>query len=296
MADQGSQNRSAADEAIRAALESVERLEREAQASPGEDDDLDPDAIEVLKPSDLPPSADPSDESDPPASDEEVLLDESDPRPSGGAPKKASMQDALLQSMIAAKNEAVQVLEQTQKEASSLKERLMRVSAEFENYKKRVGREKEDAIKFANERILKELLPVLDNFERAIQGAANAQAGSADGHAALATVVEGIEMVFKQLKDSLGRFGVEGFSAQGQRFDPGLHEAVASREDPSVPNQTVLEEYQRGYMLHGRLVRPAMVIVSSGGPPAPKAEAQGDGDQVPEGQGPDGAGSESDEA
>lgn len=222
--------------------------------------------MELLTPSDLPPSADPSGEGD-----DEVVLEDGD-----GPPKKSSMQDVLLQSMIAAKNEAVQVLEQTQKEAASLRERLLRVSAEFDNYKKRVGREKEDAIKFANERILKELLPVLDNFERAIQGAANVEAGGADA-GALATVVQGIEMVFKQLSDSLGRFGVEGFTAQGKRFDPGLHEAVASREDPSVPNQTVLEEYQRGYMLHGRLVRPAMVIVSTGGPPAPKVEADGVG-------------------
>lgn len=263
-----------ADEAIRAALESVERLEREAE------DDLDPDAIEVLRPSDAPPSADPDAHSDAEPlrahaaeeGDEEEILVEDERAP----PRKSGGQDMLLQSYIDARNEAVKVLEQTQKEAKSLRERLLRVSAEFENYKKRQGREKQDAIKFANEGVLKELLPVLDNFERAIAGSRGASEG--DPQKTLDTVVQGVEMVFKQLSDSLKRFGVEGFSAVGERFDPARHEAVATREDVSVPNQTVLEEYQRGYMLHGRLVRPAMVIVSSGGPPAAPAGGAGGGD------------------
>ena len=83
----------------------------------------------------------------------------------------------------------------------------------------------------------------------------------------------------------LKKNGVEAFSAVGEKFDPAKHEAISTKEDASVPNQTVLEEYQRGYMLQGRLVRPAMVIVSSGGPPAAKADAPAENEAKSSGDG-----------
>lgn len=251
----------ATEAAIREALESVERIEREQTAA--------------------------EDDADPPG-EEEIPLEEGEPEPA----KKAG-NDAMLAAMIQAKNEAVSALEQTQKEAKSLHERLLRVSADFENYKKRQTRERAEAVKFANEGLLKELLPVLDNMERALQ--ATRAAAEQDG-GNVGAVIDGVEMVFRQLTDALSRFGVQGFSALGQRFDPSRHEAVAQREDASVPNQTVIEEYQRGYLLHDRLVRPAMVVVSSGGPAAAPAAGSASNETPANGAAPDGAADAADES
>lgn len=270
-----------ADDLVAEALKSVERIEKERKGQPDEDDDdIDLDAVEVLPPKDTPPSA--SDDGDAPDADdseEEIIIEDDDAgagQSGGGATasgKGDKKSDPILEMMIAAKNEAVDALAQTQKEAKSLQERLQRVSADFENYKKRQNREKEEAIRFANEKLLKELMPILDNMARATiagqQAVDNAQEGAAK------TILDGTAMVLKQFEESLGRFGIRAFEAMGKPFDPALHEAVGAREDASVPNQTVIEEYQRGYMLHDRLARPAMVVVSSGGPAkgtAPKSE------------------------
>lgn len=283
MTDQNKTDRGESEDPVKAALENVARLEQE--------DDLDPDAIEVLPPSDVPPSGDPEDKPHPPPdpsleqafadrdetslegeatadAEEELYLEEGDDE--HGA-KRKDPQAAVLEAMIQAKNEALEALEQTQKEAKALQERLLRVSADFENFKKRQAREKEDAVRFANERLLKEMLPVLDNADRALEAIHKSVEGSAPDSAegtAVRALADGISMVFKQLTDTFGRFGVEGFSALGKPFDPAVHEAVAQREDASVPSGTVIEEYQKGYLLHGRLVRAAMVVVASGGPPA----------------------------
>lgn len=296
MTDQTKTDSTGNEDPVKEALKSVARLEQE--------DELDPDAIEVLRPSDAPPSGDPVDKAPPPPDasleeafegrnenslegeatvgsddEEEIYLDEAD-APADGGEKKKDPRDAMLEAMIQAKNEALAALEQTQKEAKSLQERLLRVSADFENFKKRQAREKDDAVRFANERLLKEVLPVLDNADRALDAVTrSADESGDDGVKALA---DGVAMVFKQLTDTFGRFGVEGFTALGKPFDPALHEAVAQRDDDTVPSGTVIEEYQKGYLLHGRLVRPSMVVVSSGGPPA--------GGDVGGGEGPTGDG------
>ncbi len=162
----------------------------------------------------------------------------------------------MVESLLRAKNELQQVLDQTQKEAKDMFERLARVSADFENFKKRVAREKEDAIKFGNEKAFKEIVPVIDNFRRALQAAPS------DG----GQFVEGVRLVSKSLEDAVARFGVVGFDSVGQPFDPSRHEAVGSRPHDTVAAQHVCEEYQRGYLLHDRLLRPALVVVSSGPP------------------------------
>ncbi|HEY4223581.1 MAG TPA: nucleotide exchange factor GrpE [Myxococcota bacterium] len=223
-------NESPSDRAIREALESVERIEREskkAPASPSEDE------VEILSPGDGPPSA--SAETTPPAEPQ----------------KKKSVHEVMLEATLKAKQEMQEVLSQTQKEAKDLFDRLARVSADFDNFKKRVNREKADAIKFANEGVFKEMLPVLDNLLRAVA------AGEAS---------DGVKLVARQYEDALAKFGVVGFPSAGMTFDPGRHEAVGSRPDAAVPANHVAEEYQRGYMLHDRLLRPALVIVSSGAP------------------------------
>lgn len=251
------------EDTIREALASVERLERERAARAP--DDIDLDAVEVLKASDLPPSGDTGDDN----GGEGISLEVDD---GAHAHAAATPGDAVLAAMIHAKNEAVAALEQTQKEAKSLHERLVRSTADFENFKKRQMRERSDAVKFANEGILKELLPVIDNLERAV----NAARQTADEASPVGPLLSGVEMVQRQFADALTKFGIVGFSALGERFDPARHEAVAQRADASVPSSTVVEEYQRGYLLHDRLVRPAMVVVSTGGPAAPAPVASGE--------------------
>jgi molecular chaperone GrpE len=238
---------SATERTIREALESVERLERARQAE-ASDNLIDP------EPDTLAPEG-PIDAS------EEVLVEgpasaDSMAEEARSHQPKRTAADAVLEAMIAAKANVEEVLAQTQKEAKDLFERLARSQADFENYKKRQQRERDEAIKFGNEKLLKELLPVLDNLLRALS-----VAPSDEGTHSL---MNGVKLVAKQFEDSLGKFGVQGFASQGLPFDPAKHEAVGARPDANVPAQHVLEEFQRGYLLQDRLLRPALVIVSSG--------------------------------
>lgn len=150
-------------------------------------------------------------------------------------------------------------IREAEQEARDLELRLERITADFESFRRRQAREAEDAVRFANERVLKELLPVLDNFDRAERAVEAAAAGDAQA----ARLVESLRAVARQIDEVLGRIGVTPFSTLGQPFDPQKAEAVGMREDAAVPPQTVVEEYQRGYMLHDRLLRPAVVVVSA---------------------------------
>lgn len=136
------------------------------------------------------------------------------------------------------------------------KDKMLRAAAELENVRRRTAKEVDDAKKFGIERILKDLLPVFDNFERAL---AHGKADDADPKA----FMEGVEMVLGQLKGALERNGVTPFPSLGERFDPNLHEAIHSKETDEADPGTVVEEFQRGYKIHGRLARPAMVIVAT---------------------------------
>ncbi|HUB07398.1 MAG TPA: nucleotide exchange factor GrpE [Myxococcales bacterium] len=133
-------------------------------------------------------------------------------------------------------------------------ERQLRAVADLDNYKKRAAREREEAEKFAIGKLVKELLPVLDNFDRALE-----HAGTAPDQA----LAQGIAATRKLLEDTLAKFGVKGFSAKGQPFDPNRHEAVQRVESAELPPNTVAQEIVRGYHLHDRLLRPAMVVVST---------------------------------
>jgi len=147
-----------------------------------------------------------------------------------------------------------QQLKLKEQEAKSNYDRFLRQTAELENFKKRTARERDEAIRFANEYLIKDLLPVLDNLERAI-----AHAKGGDGGKPL---VEGVEMVLKGFFDVLTRHGVVQVSALGQPFDPVKHEAIAQMEsDKHLPN-TVMEEHHKGYLLHDRLLRPALVSIA----------------------------------
>jgi molecular chaperone GrpE len=135
-------------------------------------------------------------------------------------------------------------------------ERLLRTTADFDNFKKRAAREKQDAIRYANEGLLEKLVPVLDNFDAALSAA---QTSSADGAQSLQT---GVAMIFQQLKKVLTESGLEEVDAAGQTFDPNLHEAVSQQESAEVPEGAVLQQLRKGYKLRDRLLRPATVVVA----------------------------------
>ena len=136
----------------------------------------------------------------------------------------------------------------------SRNDQLMRVAADFENYKRRQEREREEMAKYAGQQVVSNILPVLDNFERALQAQAHAQD--------FGSFVEGVRMIQKQLLEVLTKSNVSSVEALGQPFNPEFHEAIASEVNDEVEDETVLEEFQKGYIMHGRLIRPAVVKVS----------------------------------
>jgi molecular chaperone GrpE len=151
--------------------------------------------------------------------------------------------------------EAEDPLAAAQQEAADYYDRLLRLSAEFENYKKRSSRELADFRKFANEQIIKDLLGVIDNLERAI-----ASASDQEGNAG--SIAEGVELTLKEIIKILEKNGVTSIAAEGETFDPTYHQAVMQQETADQPPNTVVQELQKGYLLHNRLLRPSMVSVS----------------------------------
>lgn len=140
------------------------------------------------------------------------------------------------------------------KEAQENYDRYLRLAADLENIKKRQEREVSELRQFANENLLKELLPVLDNLERGLEHGRQAEAPEA--------LMEGLDLVRQDFLKVLGRFGVTPINSVGERFDPAFHHAVLEEEAPEVEDQTVLKELQKGYLLQNRLLRPAMVVVA----------------------------------
>jgi len=128
----------------------------------------------------------------------------------------------------------------------------LRSRADFDNFRKRSQREKEDLAKFSNENLIREILPVLDNLERAVE-----HAGESDG-----TLLEGVTMTLEQMRKGLEKFGLVPFEAKGELFDPARHEAMGQLESDEVPPNTVLQEMQKGYLLNERLLRPALVMIA----------------------------------
>ena len=146
-------------------------------------------------------------------------------------------------------------LKSKEQEAEENYDRLLRVSAEFENYKKRSTREMDEFRKFANQSLIKEMLSVVDNLELAIN--------SASGQKAIDKgLLQGLEMTHKEILKVFEKFNVKPIEAMGQTFDPAFHEAVMQEENDDVDNNTVINELQKGYLIHDRLLRPAMVVVA----------------------------------
>lgn len=161
-----------------------------------------------------------------------------------------------------------EALEAKTREAESHQDRSLRMMAEFDNARKRAAREREDYVRYANESLLRELLPILDNFDRALQAAKSEPAAAA--------VTAGVELILRELLRVLEKFGVTAFESVGQPFDPARHEAVARVHALDQPEMTVVAETARGYLLNGRVLRPAMVTVAMAADPTP-AEPGGNG-------------------
>lgn len=140
-------------------------------------------------------------------------------------------------------------------EVETQKDQYLRTRAETDNFKRRMQREKEELSKFANEKILREVLPVIDNLERAVTH-------SRDNDGDSSTLLDGVEMTLGQFQSVLGKFNVTPVKAQGTPFDPACHEAMGQLERDDCEPNTVVDVMQCGYMLNGRLLRPALVMVS----------------------------------
>ncbi|MBI4379900.1 MAG: nucleotide exchange factor GrpE [candidate division NC10 bacterium] len=147
-------------------------------------------------------------------------------------------------------------------EVEALNDRLLRLHAEFENYKKRMVRERSEFVKFSNEALILEFLPVLDSLERALATARSAAEARA--------VAEGLEIILRLFQTTLEKVGVKVIEALDREFDPNLHQAVAQVESPDGRDNVVMEEVRKGYLLEGRLLRPSMVKVSKTTVPSSK--------------------------
>lgn len=146
-----------------------------------------------------------------------------------------------------------EALEIKTREAEAQQDRYLRAVAEFDNVRKRTAREREEYTRYANESLLRDILPVLDNLDRALQAARSEPVTS---------LTTGVELIQRELLRVLEKFGVAPFASVGQPFDPERHEAIARVQRPDLPDMSVAGETARGYLLHGRVLRPAMVTVA----------------------------------
>lgn len=142
-----------------------------------------------------------------------------------------------------------------EEEAKQFYDRFLRVSAEFENYKKRSSREISEFKKFANESLITALLPVIDNLERAV-------CSSKENNCDIDSLREGIDLTLNEIVKVLEKFDVKPIEALGKEFDPNFHQAMMQEASLDHPDNTILQELQKGYMIHNRLLRPSMVVVS----------------------------------
>ena len=165
-------------------------------------------------------------------------------------------EDVQEEIVDAAAEEAEEALdpEKLAADLAELNQRFLRTAADFENYKRRTGQEKDDLLKYSNAKLMAELLPVLDNFQLALKSPAESVEAQ--------NVVKGVEMIYRQMLQTLEAAGMAKIEAVGQPFDPNLHEAIMQVDDDTVPEDTVVEELRAGYMLKERVIRPSMVKVS----------------------------------
>jgi len=173
-------------------------------------------------------------------------------------PAAADEQSEINQTEDTEKDKSVEEqLTDAQQEASQERDRLLRLSAEFENYKKRMNRQMDEFRKYANEALLKDLLSVVDNLERALS-----TSGEDAGESIKGSLIEGVEMTLNEILKILTKYNVTPIESLEKPFDPVFHEAVMQEDSDDQPENTVINEFQKGYLIHDRLLRPSMVVVS----------------------------------
>ena len=182
-----------------------------------------------------------SEEKEPPEKDEESRGDNNE--------KEKPLQKST-------KTELLIKLSEMEEKVNENYDLYLRANAELENVKKRNKKDKEDWIKYSNESLIKEILPVLDNLEMAISHSQNENS--------LDALREGVELTLKGMKDALKKSGLNELAAKGEQFDPCYHHAVSEQVSDEAAAGTILEELQKGYLLHDRLIRPSMVVISKG--------------------------------
>jgi molecular chaperone GrpE len=156
----------------------------------------------------------------------------------------------------APEGEAKARIEELEQELETLQDRHLRLQAEFQNFRRRALKEREEAHHYGHQNLVKELLPTVDNLERAIEHARQSAAGDLEG------LLQGVELVQRELMGTLGRHGLREIPAEGRAFDPELHEAMTQLEDESATPGTVVKVFQRGYTLRDRMIRPTRVAVA----------------------------------
>jgi molecular chaperone GrpE len=165
-----------------------------------------------------------------------------------------------------------------QKEKEELFGKLQRVSADYANFQKRAPKQIADSISYEKERIIKSLLPALDNLEHTLANVHTAEDGDA--------FVKGVRIIYDQMLDILKSHGVERINALGEKFEPAMHEAMMQREEPEKEENIVLEEFQKGYKLNGRVIRPSKVIVNKSAAAKVRSEEGQAGQEEGKTQGP----------
>ena len=184
----------------------------------------------------------------------------SDPRESGSS-GESDNEDPVNVIMLSA--EEYEQLKSAKAESDEKQKQMLYKMAEYDNLKKRADREKKDFLKYANESLVKDLVPVLDSIDQAVGAAQEAEIETAEGFTALR---EGVELIQKQLLGSLEKRGVSVIDTEGEIFDPQKHEAVSMAPSDNVPQNNIIQAFQKGYTLHDRVIRPSMVVVSNGNP------------------------------
>lgn len=179
----------------------------------------------------------------------EPIVDSGEDGGSGSPPDPAGADqaDSASAALASVTTERDRLIE----EKNDLLDRLLRRQAEFDNFRRRAERERADVLEYAHTESVRAILPILDDFERALK------MESADREYS-----RGMELIYQRLSDALKKLGLEPITSQGQKFDPNLHHAVDTVETNAVPDHTILEEFQRGYNFRGRMLRPAMVKVA----------------------------------
>lgn len=169
---------------------------------------------------------------------------------------------AEIQAAKARVAELEETLGEVERERDDFKSRLLRSAADMENFRKRKEREQEETRKYGSDKLVSDLLPAVDNLERALDHAEKSNEES--------SIADGVKMVYKQLQSSLEKHGIVGFESVGERFDPQRHEAIQQIDSTEFDTGTVMQVFQKGYFIHDRLLRPAMAVVARRvDPPAP---------------------------